>query len=205
MFFITFEGPEGSGKSSVLEEIKKRLENDNVDFLVTREPGGSNISEQIREVILNKKNKKMDSWTEVLLYIAARRQHLVETVFAKENANKIIICDRFSDSTLAYQGYGRKLDIEKINNIQNLVFNNFQPDLTILFDVKPEIGLQRIKKRSVEQFNRLDEENLKFHQSVYEGYLKIKEQNMKRFKTVDASKNFISVVEEVYQIIKKQI
>lgn len=205
MIFISFEGPEGSGKTSILAKLKEKFLNEGIDIISTREPGGSIISEQIRQVILNKTNTKMDPWTEVLLYIASRRQHLVEKIFPEKNSKKIIICDRFSDSTVAYQGYGRKLDIKKINTIQEIAFDNFKPNLTILFDIKPEIGLKRIKDRNKDENNRLDKENLEFHQLVYQGYQEIAKNNKDRIKVIDASKNFDQVLEEVYQIIKKFI
>lgn len=205
MIFISFEGPEGSGKSSVLAKLKERFSNEGIEITTTREPGGSIISEQIRKIILNETNTLMDAWTEVLLYIAARRQHLVEKIFPEKNSKKIIICDRFSDSTLAYQGYGRKLDIKKINTIQDIAFDNFKPNLTILFNVKPEIGLQRIKERSKSEQNRLDNEDLSFHQLVYQGYQEIAKNNQERIKVIDASKSFEQVLTETYQIIKQFI
>lgn len=204
MLFITFEGTEGSGKTSVLAKLKEKFASEDLTVVTTREPGGSVISEEIREVILNKKHALMDPWTEVLLYIAARRQHLVEKIFPETNSNKVIICDRFSDSTLAYQGYGRKLDISKINAIQDMAFDNFKPNLTIFFDIDPKEGLKRAKKR-IEENNRLDEEKLKFHKLVYQGYKEIIKNNPDRFKIVDASKKFEEVLEEVYQIIKQFI
>lgn len=205
MIFISFEGPEGSGKSSVLAKLKERFSNEGIEITTTREPGGSIISEQIRKIILNETNTLMDAWTEVLLYIAARRQHLIEKIFPEKNSKKIIICDRFSDSTLAYQGYGRKLDIKKINTIQDIAFDNFKPNLTILFNVKPEIGLQRIKERSKSEQNRLDKEDLSFHQLVYQGYQEIAKNNQDRIKVIDASKSFEQVLTETYKIIKQFI
>lgn len=205
MLFITFEGPEGSGKTSILAKLKEKLASENIAIITTREPGGSVISEEIRKIILNKENTLMDPWTEVLLYIAARRQHLVEKVFPEITTDKIIICDRFSDSTVAYQGYGRKLDIDKINAIQDMAFDNFKPNLTILFNVSPEVGLQRIKSRSQNENDRLDKENLAFHNLVYQGYQEIVKNNPQRVKVVDASQDFDHVLEQVYQIIKEFI
>lgn len=204
MLFITFEGPEGSGKTSILAKLKEKFANEGTDIITTREPGGGVISEEIRKIILNKEHTLMDPWTEVLLYIASRRQHLVEKVFPELKTDKVIICDRFSDSTLAYQGYGRKLDINKINSIQDMAFDNFKPNLTILFDVSPEVGLQRIQQRQSEN-DRLDKETLEFHQLVYQGYHEIAKNNPERIKVVDASKSFDEVLGEVYQIIKQYI
>lgn len=205
MIFISFEGPEGSGKSSILAKLKTQFSSEGIEIITTREPGGSIISEQIRKVILSESNTLMDAWTEVLLYIAARRQHLVEKIFPEKSSSKIIICDRFSDSTLAYQGYGRKLDIKKINTIQDIAFDNFKPNLTILFNVKPEIGLKRIKDRNDSEHNRLDKEGLSFHQLVYQGYQEIAKNNQDRIKVIDASKSFEQVLAETYQIIKQFI
>ncbi|MBE4704198.1 dTMP kinase [Spiroplasma platyhelix] len=205
MLFITFEGPEGSGKTSVLAKLKEKFASEGIEITTTREPGGSVISEEIRKIILNKENTLMDPWTEVLLYIAARRQHLVEKVFPEVSSKKIIICDRFSDSTLAYQGYGRKLDINKINAIQDMAFDNFKPNLTILFNVSPEVGLQRIESRNQNENDRLDKETLEFHNLVYQGYQEIVKDNPERIKVVDASKKFDEVLNEVYQIIKQFI
>lgn len=201
MLFITFEGPEGAGKTTVLKMIKEQLKQDGFDVIITREPGGSEISEQIRQVILNKENTLMDQWTEVLLYIAARRQHLIEKILPNKNNNKIIISDRFSDSTLAYQGYARNLDIDKINLIQKLIFEDYQPDLTVLFDIKPETGLQRILLRKGEKLNRLDEETTEFHQKVYKGYKKIAISNPNRVHTINANLSEKKVFNSVYELI----
>ncbi|WP_338974352.1 dTMP kinase [Spiroplasma endosymbiont of Tricholauxania praeusta] len=201
MLFITFEGPEGAGKTTVLKMIKEQLKQDGFDVIITREPGGSEISEQIRQVILNKENTLMDPWTEVLLYIAARRQHLIEKILPNKNSNKIIISDRFSDSTLAYQGYARNLDIDKINLIQKFIFEDYQPDLTVLFDIKPETGLQRILLRKGEKLNRLDEETLEFHQKVYNGYKKIAISNPNRVHTINANLSEKKVFNSVYELI----
>lgn len=205
MLFITFEGPEGAGKTTILKMIKEQLKQDGFDVIVTREPGGSEISEQIRQVILNKDNTLMDPWTEVLLYIAARRQHLVEKILPEKKNNKIIISDRFSDSTLAYQGYARNLDINKINIIQAMIFENYQPDLTVLFDIKPEIGLHRILARKSEHLNRLDEEKIEFHQKVYNGYKKIAAKNPRRVQIIDASLKENIVFNSAYELIKDLI
>lgn len=205
MLFITFEGPEGAGKTTILKMIKEQLKQDGFNVIITREPGGSEISEQIRQVILNKDNTIMDPWTEVLLYIAARRQHLVEKILPEKKNNKIIISDRFSDSTLAYQGYARNLDIDKINVIQTMIFENYQPDLTVLFDIKPEIGLERILSRKSENLNRLDEEKIEFHQKVYNGYKKIAAKNPKRIHIIDASLKENIVFNGAYELIKDLI
>ena len=205
MLFITFEGPEGAGKTTVLKMVKEQLKQNGFDVFITREPGGSEISEQIRQVILNKENILMDSWTEVLLYIAARRQHLVEKILPNKNSNKIIISDRFSDSTLAYQGYARNLDIDKIILIQKIIFEDYKPDLTVLFDIKPETGLKRILLRQSEKLNRIDEETIEFHKKVYNGYKKIAINNPTRIQTVDANLSEKKVFNSVYEIIMNLI
>lgn len=196
--FITLEGPEGSGKSTVLKMICEYLEENNIDYISTREPGGINISEQIREVILNKNNTKMDSRTEALLYAASRRQHLSEKVIPALKEGKIVICDRFIDSSLAYQGYARGIGMNKVMQINEFAIDEYMPNLTLYFDIDPKIGLDRISKNQDREVNRLDLEKLQFHKKVREGYLTILHNNPNRVKLIDASKT----IEEVFKQVK---
>lgn len=184
-FFITLEGPEGSGKSSVAKKLYDYYTDLGLDVLLTKEPGGVDIAEQIRNVVLNKRNTSMDCYTELLLYVAARRQHLVEKVIPALNEGKIVICDRFVDSTVAYQGYGRGIDLDTIRILNEIATKNYPADLTLLLDVAPEVGLTRIADNNRET-NRLDEEGLKFHHLVRNGYLKLAEDNPERIVTVNA-------------------
>ena len=171
--FITFEGPEGSGKSSVLNEITERFIKEGYPILRTREPGGTDIAEQIRNVILDKENIKLDPRAEALLYAASRRQHLVEKIWPAIKEGKIIFCDRYLDSSLAYQGGARDLGVENILNVNLFATENTFPDITILFDITPELGLERIAKNANREVNRLDLEKLDFHHKVRNTFLEL--------------------------------
>ena len=199
--FIVFEGGEGSGKSTILYKTYIWLKDLGYDCIKTREPGGINISEQIREVILNKENINMDGRTEALLYAAARRQHLVEKVIPALKSGQIVLCDRFVDSSLVYQGYARGLGIEKVYSINKFAIEDCMPDLSILFDIRPEIGMERIKKNSNREVNRLDLEKLDFHNKVREGYSLIYNQNKDRIVKINAEKS----IDEVFCDVKKII
>lgn len=203
--FITFEGPEGSGKSSVLDKIYHQLEHDGFNVLKTREPGGTPISEQIRNIILDKSNTNLEPRTEALLYAASRRQHLVEKIWPALKEGKIVLCDRYLDSSLAYQGNARGLGYENILSINNFATENTFPDLTILFNIQPELGLERISKNSNREVNRLDLEKLDFHKKVREGFLELAKKYPERFYIVDASQPFLDVCLEVYDLIKYKL
>lgn len=200
--FITLEGPEGSGKSSVMEKVYERLLSEGYQIVKTREPGGTPIGEQIRNVILNQGNTKMDIRTECLLFAASRRQHLVEKIWPSLKQGKLVFCDRYLDSSLAYQGYARKLGINNVLNVNLFATENTYPDLTLFFDVAPEIGLERINKNHNREVNRLDVEKLEFHKNVYQGYITLLNMYPERIKRIDASKPFNEVVEDTYNLIK---
>lgn len=200
--FITLEGPEGSGKSSVMEKVYQKLLSEGYEIVKTREPGGTPIGEQIRNVILNQDNTKMDIRTECLLFAASRRQHLVEKIWPSIKQGKLVFCDRYLDSSLAYQGYARKLGIDNVLNVNLFATENTYPDLTLFFDVTPEIGLERINKNHNREVNRLDVEKLEFHKNVYQGYICLLKMYPERIKRIDASKPFDGVVEETYNLIK---
>lgn len=202
--FITFEGGEGSGKSTVIKALEKKLSSD-YEILLTREPGGIKISEEIRQVILDKKNVEMDSITEAMLYAASRRQHLVERIIPALQNGKVVLCDRFVDSSLAYQGYARKIGIEKVFDINKLVIENYMPDLTILIECPPVVGLRRINGNEKREINRLDLENIEFHQRVQEGYNILKNRFKNRYRVVDGTKLIDEVIEECYKIIKEYV
>ena len=203
--FITIEGPEGSGKSSVTKKVIELLEKEGYSCVLTREPGGTPISEEIRNVILDKKNTNMDGMTEALLYAASRRQHLVEKVWPLSKEGKIVISDRFLDSSLAYQGGARGLGIDKILALNMFATDGFFPDLTLLFDIDPEIGLNRINKNANREVNRLDLEKIEFHKNVRATFLCLAERFNDRYVIIDASKPFDEVVKTTYEIIKKKI
>lgn len=199
--FITFEGPEGSGKTSVIKAVKEFLLEEGYDIMTTREPGGIKIAEQIREIILDKENTDMDPRCEALLFAAARAQHFHQKVVPALNAGKIILCDRFIDSSLAYQGYARNLGVDEVYNINAFGIDDHLPDLTIFIDVDPKVGLERVFSNSRKN-DRLDNESLKFHQLVYKGYELLAEKYQHRFYKVNGENPVEIVIEDSIQIIK---
>ncbi len=203
--FVTIEGPEGSGKSSVTKEVAARLEKEGFEVVLTREPGGTPIAEQIRNVILDKENTKMDPVTEALLYAASRRQHLVEKVWPLTKEGKIVISDRFIDSSLAYQGGARNLGIDYILELNHFATEGYFPDLTLLFDIEPELGLKRIAANKGREVNRLDLEKIEFHHQVRQTFLDIAHRFPDRFVILDASKSFEEVIEDAYHAIKDRL
>ena len=203
--FITLEGPEGSGKTTAVEAAVKQLEKMGYQIVRTREPGGTPISEQIRNVILDKNNTAMDPRTEALLYAASRRQHLVEKVWPALKEGKIVICDRYLDSSLAYQGGARDLGIDNVLNINLFATENTWPDLTLLFDIKPEIGLQRISANANREVNRLDLEKLEFHNKVRDSFLLLAKKYPERFIIIDASKDREQVAKDTLEAILSRL
>ncbi|MCQ2801970.1 MAG: dTMP kinase [Bacilli bacterium] len=203
--FVTIEGTEGSGKSSVVAEVVKLLEKDGEVIVRTREPGGTPIAEEIRNVILDKKNTAMDSMTEALLYAASRRQHLVEKVWPLSKEGKIVISDRFLDSSLAYQGGARGLGIDKVLELNQYATDGFYPDLTLLFDLDPRIGLARIAANNNREVNRLDLEKIEFHDQVRQTFLDLAKRFSDRYVVLDASKPFEEVVQDAYKAIKDKL
>lgn len=202
---ISFEGPDGAGKTSVLEALLPRLEGLwPAGLVTTREPGGVAIAEQIREVILDVNNTAMDGTTELLLYMAARRQHLVEKVLPALDAGKLVLMDRFIDSSVAYQGYGRGLDVAAVNWLNTFATDGLVPDLTLYFDVPSELGLARIGQSPSREVNRLDLERLDLHHRVRSGYQVLAEQE-KRIVTIDASQDLPAVIEAAYQVIAERV
>ncbi|AZB41168.1 dTMP kinase [Bacillus sp. FJAT-42376] len=200
--FITFEGPEGAGKTTILKEIHKKLQNEGIETVATREPGGIKIAEQIRSVILDIENTEMDPRTEALLYAAARRQHLVEKVMPALKEEKVVLCDRFLDSSLAYQGYARELGMEEVLSINLFAIEGVLPDLTIYFDIDAEKGLKRVYAGENREINRLDQEDLQFHHNVQKGYQRLIEEYPERIKTVNADQAPEQVAEEVWALIQ---
>ncbi|WP_294975064.1 dTMP kinase [uncultured Leuconostoc sp.] len=204
--FITFEGPEGAGKSSVLEilisELKILLGD---DLVTTREPGGNPISEAIRAILQPAEDNGMDERTEALLYTAARRQHLVEIILPALKSGKVVISDRYIDSSLAYQGGGRGLGVDKIWQINQFATEGLMPDLTIYFDVPPELGLARVKANRQEKIDRLDKENLSFHQTVRQTYLQLQHDFSDRIKIIDATQSLDQVVADTRLLLLKTL
>ena len=200
-FLVSLEGPEGAGKTSVLEALIPILEDRVVEVLTTREPGGVLIGEKIREVILDPSHTEMDPKTELLLYIASRRQHLVEKVLPALAAGKLVIMDRFIDSSVAYQGFGRGLDIDAIDWLNEFATDGLKPDLTLYFDIEVEEGLARIAANSNREVNRLDMEGLDLHRKVRQGYLSLIEREGNRIEKIDASLPLDQVIENTQQLL----
>ena len=202
--FITFEGGEGCGKSTVLKAIKERLESEGVSVVLTREPGGTPIAEQIRNVILDKGNTAMDGRTEALLYAASRRQHLVEKIWPALQEGKTVLCDRYLDSSLAYQGGARGLGIDEVLSINLFATEGTYPDLTLLFDLEPEQGLARIAANQNREVNRLDLEKLDFHHQVRNNFHALAKRYPDRYVIIDASQPLADVIEDAYKAIKER-
>lgn len=198
-YFITFEGPDGSGKTTISTLVFNKLKEHGYRAIYTREPGGSSIAEQIRQIILDPQNIEMDKKTEALLYAASRRQHLVEKILPHLQDGDIVISDRFVDSSLAYQGVGREIGLQEVWDINMFAIEGRVPDLTIFLDIDPELGLARINNRSFK--DRLDQESLEFHKKVFSGYQQIKEKYQDRMAIFDATQTIEELTSEVYDTI----
>ncbi|MBI9008924.1 MAG: dTMP kinase [Tenericutes bacterium] len=203
--FISFEGPDGSGKTSVIKVVEKYFIDMGYEVIITREPGGIKISEKIRDIIHDVEHKEMDPRTEALLYAASRSQHLHQKIIPAVNAGKIVLCDRYVDSSLAYQGYGRNLGFDKVLAINMFAIDGVFPDLTIFVDVKPEIGLERVFSTEEREKNRLDLEPLKFHKKIYEGYLELLKKYPNRIKRINGEQAMDLVANEAIALIKKSL
>lgn len=200
--FITIEGPDGAGKTTVLNELFPRLQMiAKKEIIKTREPGGVLIAEKIRQIILNPDHRQMDERTEALLYAAARRQHLVEVIIPALNEGKIVICDRFVDSSLTYQGAGRRIGMKEIALINEFATEGLEPDFTLYLDVDSDTGLRRIQNHRKQDVDRLDLEGLEFHQRVRHAYLKLAEENPVRIHRIDAKMSLQEVVESSFSAI----
>lgn len=202
--FITFEGGEGCGKTTLIEKLVVDLEKRGIKTFKTREPGGSKISEEIRNVILNKENTEMDYRTEALLYASSRRQHLVEIVLPAIEKGYLVICDRYLDSSLAYQGYARGLGIDEVYNINLYATQGILPDLTILIDQDPRIGLARIANNN-RNTDRLDVEKISFHDNVRSGYLEVAKKFPERIKTINGERPLEDVYNDVLKIVLEKL
>ncbi|TCK03363.1 dTMP kinase [Phorcysia thermohydrogeniphila] len=199
--FITFEGIEGCGKSTQAKLLYEWLKENGYKALLTREPGGTEAAEEIRNFILKHHNEKFPAFAELCLYIAARGFHVENLIKPSLQKGIIVICDRFSDSTLAYQGYGRGLPIHLITSMNKEATGDIEPDITFLLDVPVEVGLSRIKAKKKD---RLEEEPLQFHQRVREGFLKIAEENPDRIVVIDGTKEKGTIFSEVLnQVVRR--
>lgn len=199
--FITFEGPDGSGKTTVSTAVVERLQKEGYPVKYTREPGGSKIAEEIRDVILDPKNTEMDARCEALLYAASRRQHLVEKVLPALEEGTTVISDRFVDSSLAYQGVGREIGVDEVYAINMFAIEGKLPDKTIYLDIDAKTGLDRINANRT-SLDRLDQESEDFHNKVHKGYEMVVEKYKDRMIIIDASKDVDEVIDEAYKCVK---
>ena len=197
--FITLEGPEGSGKSTQIKRLAKRLEAMGYPVITTREPGGTPIGDQIRQVLVRMENKELHPRTEILLFLAARAQLVEQLIKPALQDGKIILCDRYGDSTLAYQGYGHGLDLEQLRQMLGFATDHLKPDMTILMDLDVKTGLMR--KKAEDEWNRLDAYEVLFHERVRQGYLILAHEEPERWRIVDASQGIDAVQEDLFQII----
>lgn len=198
--FITFEGVEGSGKSTQLEKLARYLRQQGKVVLTTREPGGNRLGSLIRNILLNPELMEMDDKTELLLYLAGRAQHVAEVIKPALADGQIVLCDRFSDSTLAYQGYGRGLPLKQIIDINSWATGDLNPDLTVFLDVGTREGLKRATRREAD---RIEREKLEFHQRVRKGYLELAEKFADRYTVIDASGSPDLIHTEVVKAVEK--
>ncbi|MNO61553.1 Thymidylate kinase [compost metagenome] len=204
-FFITLEGGEGSGKTTVLGRVTAYLQNRSMPYRITREPGGVEIAEKIRSIILDPAHTAMDARTEALLYAASRSQHLAEVVEPALREGLTVLCDRFVDSSLVYQGHARGLGIEEVWSINRFAIGDRMPDLTFYLDVDPEIGLSRIAANQEREINRLDLESLSFHQKVSEGYQLLAQANPDRIVVLDANRPIHMVEQDIVRTLEERV
>jgi dTMP kinase len=197
--FITLEGPEGSGKTSHTPYLVEFLREQGYTVFPTREPGGTSIGEQVREILANLKNTEMHPHTEILLFQAARAQIVEQVIKPRLASGEVVLCDRYADSTLAYQGYGHRVDLDELRRVVNFATGGLTPALTVLLDLDVELGLKR--KRKADEWNRLDAYTLDFHQRVRAGYLQLVKQEPLRWRVIDASTSWESVQEALRAII----
>jgi len=202
--FITFEGPDGSGKTTQARLLAAYLRERGYPVTLSREPGGTEIGDQIRAVLHDPRNSAMDARTEILLYSASRAQHVAQCIRPALDRGEIVISDRFADSTLAYQGYGRGLDLEVLRMITAFATGGLQPDLTLYLDITPGEGLQR-RRLARDEWNRLDAEALEFHQRVRAGYLELASLEPERWAVIEAARSVKEVQAEVRRLVETRL
>ncbi|HAA03694.1 MAG TPA: dTMP kinase [Syntrophobacteraceae bacterium] len=202
--FISFEGIDGCGKSTLLEKLHVLMDQVGIPFVQTREPGGTEIGEQIREVLLDPRNKSMDTWTEVLLYSASRAQHAIEAIQPALQRGVWVLADRFSDATLAYQGYGRGLDVEHLRRLQDWATRGLWPHHTILLDCDVDVAFSRILGRNANR-DRMEQEKRSFHQRVRDGYLELAKSEPLRFLVLNANQTLERVAADFRELFWKPL
>ncbi len=204
--FITFEGGEGSGKSSHIRSLKDFLEGEGRECVITREPGGTAISEKIRGLLLHEKaGEAMDALTELLLFSAARAQHVKELILPALEAGKTVVSDRFFDSSTAYQGAARSLDMGLVEELNGIASCGLKPDITVLLDIPVEVGLARAKGRDGGEADRMGSQKLEFYKAVREGFLRLADENPDRFLVVDSSGERSAVFAKILECVKQRL
>ncbi len=201
--FITFEGSDGTGKSTQAALLANLLKNKGFEVICTREPGGNQISEKIREIIISKENDKMNKMTEALLYAAARAQLVNEVIAPMLMEGNVVVCERFLDSSVVYQGYARGIGENIINDINKYAVNGIVPDITFLLTLPPDIGINR--KKNQQELDRIESSELNFHKRVFKGYMALAEQNKDRIKVIDANRDIDEIACEIADYIEKLI
>ncbi len=199
--FISLEGPDGAGKTTVLEAVLPMLKKLSPEIVATREPGGVRVAEEIRQVILNPENTDIDAKTELLLFAAARRLHLQVKVLPALKAGKLVIADRFIDSSVAYQGFGRDLGLAPVEWLNEFATDGLKPDLTLYLDIDTDAALERIRKNRANDMDRLDMERAEMHHKVRQGYLEVVKSEPERFVTIDASQPLDAVIADTFAAI----
>jgi dTMP kinase len=203
--FITFEGPEGSGKSTQIQKLGAHLQERGLDCIVTKEPGGTPIADRIRAIVLDSAHAELDPWAEVLLYSASRRQHTIEKIRPALARGTHVLCDRYIDATIAYQGYGRVIDLGRLEMLNAWATENLVPDVTLLYDIDEETGLARANHRNAAMDvdeGRFEAEDLRFHRRVREGYLAMAVAEPKRFIVIDGSGTIDDVFERTLAALR---
>lgn len=199
--FITFEGGEGAGKTSLIEKIKESLLKRNLSLVFTREPGGTKFGEEIRNLLLKNRTEKVYSKAELCLFLASRAQHIQTVIRPSLQDGKIVLCDRYNDSSVAYQGYARGLGIEEVIAFSSYIVEKTVPDLTLYLDIDPKIGLSRVKSK----YDRIESEKISFHQKIRDGFLLLAKKYPDRIKILDAGKSKEEVFEIAMNYIEKFI
>ena len=193
--FITIEGSEGVGKTTNIEFVLKHLNENNIDSIITREPGGTENAEKIRDILLNSNDEQVPEIAELLLFFSARSFHVSNTIIPALQNGKSVICDRFNDATIAYQGYGRGFDVSQINMLSSWVLTDLKPDITILLDAPADIGMQRTMNRGYS--DRMESEDISFYERVRKGYLNLANEEPNRFRVIDATQSLQKVQEDI--------
>ena len=199
---ITFEGIDGSGKSTQIKKLESRLKRFKINYITYREPGGTSLSEKIRQILLDKENMELSYISEGLLFAAARAQLVKEKIRPDLDSGKVVICDRFIDSTIAYQGYGRELDVQKLVSINEIATEGLMPDITFLLDITPENAFKRIDSTEID---RMESVGIKFFKKIRKGYFQIIKDNPERFFLINADQSEVLIENEINEIIDEVI